>query len=360
MILSFGCMGTVLFHNQSEKAGKNPDIQLYFDAMGIEGHFEKAHPGYLPGDLDLLAWILAKEVLYPSIDNTVNLDRAIRAHLVARRAVLIAGAKIPEGSLNLEALPSELDKVYGSKPSSEFIPVTIDYSLIQTVVEAKRAKIASMTSWSFLGLTKWDLYSLARQIALTGPMKALQGWNIPIAKYNYLITVDRKEIEFLHHLKTLITEYLRNKSNQPLSIAVFGSPGSGKSFSIKQLAKALDLPDFEIKDITFNLSQFNEDNPSELYQAFHAVRDIGLSGKIPLVFWDEFDSKGLAWLRYFLAPMQDGEFQEGQLIHNIGKSIFVFAGGHMLMHGRVRRDSPDENCRERSRFLKQDQGFYQC
>ena len=30
---------------------------------------------------------------------------------------------------------------------------------------------------------------------------------------------------------------------------------------------------------------------------------------------------------YFLAPMQDGEFQEGQLIHNIGKSIFVFAGG---------------------------------
>ncbi|GAG16921.1 unnamed protein product, partial [marine sediment metagenome] len=35
----------------------------------------------------------------------------------------------------------------------------------------------------------------------------------------------------------------------------------------------------------------------------------------------------LAWLRYFLAPMQDGEFQEGQLTHNIGKSIFVFAGG---------------------------------
>jgi hypothetical protein len=327
VILSFGCMGTVLFHNHAEKVGKNPDIQLYFDAMGIEGHFEKAHPGYLPGDLDLLAWLLAREVLYPSIDNTVNIDRAIRAHLVARRAVMIAGAKIPEGSLNLEVLPSELDKVYGSKPSHEFIPVTIDYSLIQTVVEAKRAKIASMTSWSFLGLTKWDLYSLARQIALTGPMKALQGWNIPIAKYNYLITVDRKEIEFLHHLKTLITEYLRNKSNQPLSIAVFGSPGSGKSFSIKQLAKALDFPDFEIKDITFNLSQFNEDNPSELYQAFHAVRDIGLSGKIPLVFWDEFDSKGMAWLRYFLAPMQDGEFQEGQLIHNIGKSIFVFAGG---------------------------------
>jgi hypothetical protein len=327
VILSLGGMGTVLIHNYPEQTGKNPEIQLYFDAMGAEGHFEKAHPGYLPGDLDLLIWLLAKEILYPSIDHALNLDRAIRAHLLGRRAVLIAGAKIPEGSLNLEVLPSELIKVYGSKPSPEFVPVTIDYSLIQTVIEAKRAKTPSETNWSLLGLTKWDLYSLARQIALNGPMKALQGWNIPIAKYNFLITVDRKEIEFLHHLKTLITEYLRNKSNQPLSIAVFGSPGSGKSFSIKQLAKALDLPDFEIKDITFNLSQFNEDNPSELYQAFHAVRDISLSGKIPLVFWDEFDSKCLAWLRYFLAPMQDGEFQEGQLTHNIGKSIFVFAGG---------------------------------
>ncbi|MFZ2096978.1 MAG: hypothetical protein WAV05_10105, partial [Anaerolineales bacterium] len=327
VVLSFGSMGTLLLHNHPEKTGKYPEIRLFFDAMGIEGSFEKAHPGYLPGDLDLLECLLAREILNPSIDNSVNLDRALRAHLLGRRAVMTAGAKIPEESLNLEVFPSELNKVYGSKPSQEFIPVTIDYSFIQTIIEAKRAKTISETRWSFLGLTKWDLYSLARQIALFGPMKALQGWNIPIAKYNYLLTVDRKEIEFLHHLKTLITEFLRNKSSQPLSIAVFGSPGSGKSFSIKQLAKALDLPDYEIKDITFNLSQFNEENPLELYQAFHAVRDISLSGKIPLVFWDEFDSKNLAWLRYFLAPMQDGEFQEGQLTHNIGKSIFVFAGG---------------------------------
>ena len=327
VILSLGCMGTVLLHNFPEMIGKAPDIQLYFDGMGIEGYFEKVHPGYLPGDLDLLAWLVAKEILYPSLDNLINLDRAIRAHLLGRRAVIMAGAKVPEGSLNLEVLTSEFNKVYGSISNPEFVPVTIDYSLIQTIVEPERAKTRSENSWSFLGLTKWDLYSLARQIALRGPMKALQGWNIPIAKYNFLLTVDRKEIEFLHHLKSLISEYLQNRSSQPLSIAVFGPPGSGKSFSIKQLAKALDLPDYEVKDITFNLSQFNEESPNDLYQAFHAVRDISLSGKTPLVFWDEFDSKDLAWLRYFLAPMQDGEFQEGQLTHNIGKSIFVFAGG---------------------------------
>jgi hypothetical protein len=48
------------------------------------------------------------------------------------------------------------------------------------------------------------------------------------------------------------------------------------------------------------------------------------------VFWDEFDTtlgdKPLGWLRYFLAPMQDGTFQEGQITHPIGRAIFVFAG----------------------------------
>ena len=97
VILSFGCMGTVLLHNFPMKIGKDPDIQLYFDAMGTEGFFEKSHPGYLPGDLDLLACLLAKEILYPSIDNVTNLDRAIRTHLLGRRAVIMAGAKIPEG-----------------------------------------------------------------------------------------------------------------------------------------------------------------------------------------------------------------------------------------------------------------------
>jgi len=49
------------------------------------------------------------------------------------------------------------------------------------------------------------------------------------------------------------------------------------------------------------------------------------------VLWDEFDSdlsgESFGWLRHFLAPMQDGTFQQGQMIHPIGKAIFVFAGG---------------------------------
>jgi hypothetical protein len=324
IIISFGCTGTLLIHNPKVNDAKDPEFRFFFDAMMIEGYWEKAHSGYLPGDLELLIALLSKEILFPDIGDDIQIDRAIRAHLLTRRALVTHGGNVAGNSLALDVLPGELNKIYGSKPTHDFKPVALDYNLFKSLFSNNTA---FKQGWSLLGMTKWDLYSLARQIALRGPMKALQGWNIPIAKYNFLLTVDRKEIEFLHHLKSLITEYLQNRNNQPLSIAVFGPPGSGKSFNIKQLAKALDLPDCEVKDITFNLSQFNEENPNDLYQAFHAVRDISLSGKIPLVFWDEFDSKDLAWLRYFLAPMQDGEFQEGQLTHNIGKSIFVFAGG---------------------------------
>jgi RyR domain len=68
-----------------------------------------------------------------------------------------------------------------------------------------------------------------------------------------------------------------------------------------------------------------------LHDALHQVRDVGLSGSVPLVFWDEFDTalenQPLGWLRHFLAPMQDGAFQQGQITHSIGPAIFIFAGG---------------------------------
>ncbi|MBI5375411.1 MAG: hypothetical protein HZA77_08245 [Candidatus Schekmanbacteria bacterium] len=66
-----------------------------------------------------------------------------------------------------------------------------------------------------------------------------------------------------------------------------------------------------------------------LISAFHQVRDVVLKGKIPLVFFDEFDSNFqglLGWLKYFIDPMQSGHFKDGESIHPIGKSIFIFAG----------------------------------
>jgi len=164
------------------------------------------------------------------------------------------------------------------------------------------------------------LYGLARRVAVYGDSQLS---SVPYARFEKLQTADRNEIEALRNLKTLIDGYVKNpRMTKPLSLAVFGPPGAGKSFGVEQIAtevlgEALDMR-------TFNLSQFSE---VELAGAFHQVRDMVLNGKMPLVFWDEFDSNSYAWLQHLLAPMNDGHFQEGQITHPIGRCIFVFAGG---------------------------------
>jgi hypothetical protein len=152
--------------------------------------------------------------------------------------------------------------------------------------------------------------------------------DVPQGIFGDLFTVDRQEIESFRSIAALADEYLnQERPKRPLSIGVFGAPGSGKSFGITQVAKS--LAPGRIEDLEFNLSQF--ESTEELVDAMHQIRDVNLSGKIPLVFWDEFDTSyagnPLGWLRYFLAPMQDGEFRDGQIVHPIGPAIFVFAGG---------------------------------
>ena len=155
----------------------------------------------------------------------------------------------------------------------------------------------------------------------------------PIAVFaKALRTYDRHEMESYRALYSLMYDYTRQATPlRPLNVAVFGPPGAGKSFGVKMVAKALadtggSRP---METLTFNLSQYQ--SADELAAAFHLVRDVVLRGKIPLVFFDEFDTaldgKPLGWLRYFLSPMQDAEFMDRGTPHPIGQSIFVFAGG---------------------------------
>jgi hypothetical protein len=108
---------------------------------------------------------------------------------------------------------------------------------------------------------------------------------------------------------------------------VFGSPGSGKSFGVTQIAKNV-LPG-KVEKLEFNVSQFT--GPADLGAAFQKVRDVILGGRLPLVFFDEFDSDRdglpLGWVKSFLMPMQDGKFKDESGEHPLGKCILVFAGG---------------------------------
>ena len=172
--------------------------------------------------------------------------------------------------------------------------------------------------------------AVAQEIVLEGPDRLFR--NVPVCRYRDLSTVDLDEIENYHAIKTLMGEYIYaydhplqpGKAPKPISVAVFGPPGSGKSFGVKQIAKSLDR--FRISSL--NLSQYR--SSAEMFAALDAAL-VYEGNSIPLIFFDEFDSEldGISrgWLKYFLAPMQDGEYTLDGRTLSIPGAVFVFAGG---------------------------------
>ena len=142
-----------------------------------------------------------------------------------------------------------------------------------------------------------------------------------------LIVVDRREIEGTRFLRNLIGEHLKDPNrDKPLPIAVFGPPGSGKTFAVKKIIESIQAgePKLEIEWVEDNLGQKTEFK--QLDDTFQKITDKMADKKIPVVFFDEFDSSlegNLGWLKLFLAPMEDGTYNG----RSVGRSILVFAGG---------------------------------
>lgn len=287
-------------------AGKH--ARLLFDPKGLEGEWAAAHEGGVPGRMACFVAALAHRFASPPLAEPV-LEGA-RAGLSAARRLITEGygpvGEAPPG-FPMARVVAEIQK-----PGHHYGSVEIPH------VDGRPSdRWAILSSDTFQG----PLYGLGRRVALQGT-KALS--DAPHARFGKLFTTDRREMESLRNIRRLIRDYeQKDKGKKPLSIAVFGPPGSGKSFSIEEIAEsALGKG---VPTLVFNLSQFT--GPEDLAGALHQVRDVVLAGRAPVVFWDEFDSDGYKWLQYLLSPMQDGAFREGQLEHKIGKCIFVFAGG---------------------------------
>ena len=332
VVVSFDLAGAVVLHH-TPIASDTPtgaiarQRHLFFDPKVIEGMWEQAHPGGMIGYTTCLIAGIARQVMIQS--EQPDMLSGIQAGLKAMRNLHLLGYEDngEAGRPNL-VFPTQRLSHYLAEDTNTFAVADIqDPVRFLTPKADETGKAPQGGFWTILQSRYQDnLEQVSEQIVLEGPEETIK--DVPLGVFGALLTVDRQEIESFRSIATLAGEYLSQaRPKRPLSIGVFGAPGSGKSFGITQVANS--LAPGRIKVLEFNLSQF--ESTDELGDALHQVRDVNLSGKFPLVFWDEFDTplsgKPLGWLRYFLAPMQDGAFREGQVVHPIGPAIFVFAGG---------------------------------
>lgn len=199
-------------------------------------------------------------------------------------------------------------------------------------------------------------FDVARDVVRTGP--SVLG-RLPRAVFKDVVWIDPREVEAYRNVAALASEYLKRAGTKPLSIAVFGPPGAGKSFGIKTVAGTIG----RMEPLEFNLSQWSA--PERLATAFHRIREVSISGRTPLAFFDEFDSslgdQALGWLKYFLAPMNDGKFRDGEFDYSLGRCLLVFAGStsHTFEQFQARcvEDTP-EIARAKARdFLSRLRGY---
>lgn len=328
VVVSFTTAGALVFSPGSDH--ERPPCRLVFDPGAMERMWNEAHPGQMVGGVTALTASVARETMLNP--QAPDVARAVQHGICAMRSLDEEGyAESPQPS-GVATIEYPLDRIARKlagrrKPFQE--ARVCEPSRFRTPLAADEDR---RHTWTILEERHppEELEELATKIVLEGHTKALP--DVPKSEFGELLSFDRAEIEGLQSVRILIDQYAsRAETSPPLSIAVFGPPGSGKSWNVKQVAKAVLKG--KVESMTFNLSQF--DDPHELVEAMHQVRDISLGGKLPLVLWDEFDMTRLAagnpqelgWLAHFLSPMADGTFQDGQLTHPIGRAVFVFAGG---------------------------------
>jgi hypothetical protein len=309
LIIRFDLDGAIYF----KKSNNHKEAYLLYDPARVEGGYREECPGGMIGLFSAFVAALAASVAANGLD---GVREGVRSGIISSRRLLKYGYGKDANNLDYQsAVLFDPDRKKDSPIADIAIP------------DPSSPNSADPHFWTILEeLTQTRLEDIASKTLVRGNDPTME--RVPVGQFGDLKTVDRNEIENFRSIKNLITEYLaKGYHERPLSIAVFGPPGSGKSFGATQIAKSVGGK--IIEKLEFNLSQWKE--ASDLNKALHQVRDKVLEGKVPLVFFDEFDSLAfgipLGWLKFFLDPMQGGMFKEGEMNHPIGKAIFIFAGG---------------------------------
>lgn len=386
LVVSFFPAGAVVFSDMSDwKAGSadlfrsaNLRVQLIYDPAQIEATWAERFEGDMMGSTRCLTAGIALEMMLADSkpngsEYAPDYARGAMAGLLAGRHAFIEGfatkgsqqrhdTALPETmEFPVTTVAQVLARVCDKEASDG--SVSDERRILHKWIDRQEAAIVRRSFTSKEIAPAWRLLDGSLQVAAGGPIEYAGDivrygathrsklFDFPTLRIGKLFITDRTEMETIRDVRGLLVNYMSPETvSAPLSIAVFGQPGSGKSFAIKELARDLSddhqsrVPRMPLEEVTFNVAQFS--GLPSLATALHRVRDIGLSGKIPLVFWDEFDSNfeqhALGWLRFFLAPMQDGQFLDGSNLHNVGRAIFVFAGGTFSTMAGFQTGSSDD------------------
>ena len=337
LIVRFGLDGALLWHQPVESNPTEPLAWLVYDPQRLEDGFAGTRSGTMVGYGSAFVAGLTAKLASASVRPAAKagqpptcLIEGIKLGLTAARRLLNVGFG-PKPKFDQELnprYPAEL--LFLPKEQTAQMPKEAQTDAFHCLGVPVRAK--EWADWTILKSLLPGGHALeaaAQGLAIKDrPPSSLQ--SVPLAVFGKYSTYDRDDAEAYQSISNLIREYLHTGTpKRPLSLAIFGPPGSGKSFGVKEVAESIAEGEFKLEKIVLNLAQLT--SPDELAVQLHLVRDAVLRGKVPLVFFDEFDASvggtPLYWLKFLLAPMQDGEFLEHGSNHPIGKSIFVFAGG---------------------------------
>jgi len=252
------------------------------------------------------------------------------------------GTMLKKNKLNCAKYALELACKYNDLKSTTIDKKIFDITKVDEII--KNSSFVTISApeilrrdWKILGLRYQDIGIKNRAIDIVKKGLEKLSKEVPTFKSGKLLSVDRNEIENYRTIKVLLDKYIESDIQKPISLAAFGPPGSGKSFGIKQI---LCNYKGEIVEKTINISQLNDAN--DLNSFFKEIGDISIQGKLPVVFFDEFDTNKFHWVKYFLAPMQDGTYYIDGQTKPLGRGIYIFAGATKLSFSQLENEVENE------------------
>lgn len=264
-----------IIHHQPGHTGNNTRIFYHSDA--IEGQYSRDFAGTMSGFRSVFCASIAESLISsePDKQRFENIDDNIKRALAATRLFLRFGYG---EDFNID----ESQTIFRPE-DSDVKPISV------ASIPDRDANELKAELWSFASKIGGDEPSVTN-VAMTIVRLGGTPSGVPMATYGALTSIDRSEIESYRKIRNSICEFLAKKeTTRPLSLAVFGRPGTGKSFGITEIARSLEYS-AKIKPVTFNVAQFTSFD--DLAVSFHRIRDIVLEGDIPLAFFDEFDLLG--------------------------------------------------------------------